>query len=235
MRSDFYSINELGKVETNILLRSVYEWMMIGLLISGLSAFMVIHSQTMLHLLFGNPYMIWVLALLEFGLVIAISAGINKMDISTARVLFILFSIVDGMTLASILLIFTQASIVTTFFIAAATFGVMSLYGYFTDSDLSSLGNILFVALIGLVIAMVVNFFLKSPAVEWWISMIGVIIFVGLTAYDTQKIKQLGEQMAGDNPSALNRVAIVGALALYLDFINLFIMLLEFFGQSNRR
>ncbi len=235
MRSDFYSINELGKVETNILLRSVYEWMMIGLLISGLSAFMVIHSQTMLHLLFGNPYMIWVLALLEFGLVIAISAGINKMDISTARVLFILFSIVDGMTLASILLIFTEASIVTTFFIAAATFGVMSLYGYFTDSDLSSLGNILFVALIGLVIAMVVNFFLKSPAVEWWISMIGVIIFVGLTAYDTQKIKQLGEQMAGDNPSALNRVAIVGALALYLDFINLFIMLLEFFGQSNRR
>ena len=235
MRSDFYSINELGKVETNILLRSVYEWMMIGLLISGLSAFMVIHSQTMLHLLFGNPYMIWVLALLEFGLVIAISAGINKMDISTARVLFILFSIVDGMTLASILLIFTQASIVTTFFIAAATFGIMSLYGYFTDSDLSSLGNILFVALIGLVIAMVVNFFLKSPAVEWWISMIGVIIFVGLTAYDTQKIKQLGEQMAGDNPSALNRVAIVGALALYLDFINLFIMLLEFFGQSNRR
>ena len=216
MRSDFYSINELGKVETNILLRSVYEWMMIGLLISGLSAFMVIHSQTMLHLLFGNPYMIWVLALLEFGLVIAISAGINKMDISTARVLFILFSIVDGMTLASILLIFTEASIVTTFFIAAATFGVMSLYGYFTDSDLSSLGNILFVALIGLVIAMVVNFFLKSPAVEWWISMIGVIIFVGLTAYDTQKIKQLGEQMAGDNPSALNRVAIVGALALYL-------------------
>lgn len=235
MRSDFYSINELGKVETNILLRSVYEWMMIGLLISGLSAFMVIHSQTMLHLLFGNPYMIWVLALLEFGLVIAISAGINKMDISTARVLFILFSIVDGMTLASILLIFTQASIVTTFFIAAATFGIMSLYGYFTDSDLSSLGNILFVALIGLVIAMVVNFFLKSPAVEWWISMIGVIIFIGLTAYDTQKIKQLGEQMAGDNPSALNRVAIVGALALYLDFINLFIMLLEFFGQSNRR
>ena len=235
MRSDFYSIGELGKVETNILLRSVYEWMMIGLLISGLSAFMVSHSQVMLNMLFGNPYMIWVLMFIEFGLVVAISAGINKMDISTARVLFILFSVVDGMTLASIFLIFTEASIVTTFFIAAATFGVMSLYGYFTDSDLSSIGNILFVALIGLVIAMVVNFFLKSPAMEWWISMIGVIIFVGLTAYDTQKIKQMGEEMAGDNPQALNRVAIVGALALYLDFINLFIMLLEFFGQSNRR
>ncbi len=235
MRSDFYSIGELGKVETNILLRSVYEWMMIGLLISGLSAFMVSHSQVMLHMLFGNPYMIWVLMFIEFGLVVAISAGINKMDISTARVLFILFSVVDGMTLASIFLIFTEASIVTTFFIAAATFGVMSLYGYFTDSDLSSIGNILFVALIGLVIAMLVNFFLKSPAMEWWISMIGVIIFVGLTAYDTQKIKQMGEEMAGDNPQALNRVAIVGALALYLDFINLFIMLLEFFGQSNRR
>ena len=225
---------ELSRHDTNVLLNSVYQWMMVGLLISGLSAFMVIHSATMLHLLFGNPYMIWVLFLIELGLVIAISAGINKMDVSTARVLFILFSVVDGMTLASIFIVYTEASIVTTFFIAAATFGVMSLYGYFTDTDLSSWGNLLFAALIGLIIAMVVNFFLQSPAFEWWLSVIGVIIFVGLTAYDTQKIKALGEAMAeGSDAQSLGRVAIVGALTLYLDFINLFILMLEFFG--NRR
>ncbi len=225
---------ELSRHDTNVLLNSVYQWMMVGLLISGLSAFMVIHSATMLHLLFGNPYMIWVLFLIELGLVIAISAGINKMDVSTARVLFILFSIVDGMTLASIFIVYTEASIVTTFFIAAATFGVMSIYGYFTDTDLSSWGNLLFAALIGLIIAMVVNFFLQSPAFEWWLSVIGVIIFVGLTAYDTQKIKTLEETMAKDDDAqSLGRIAIVGALTLYLDFINLFILMLEFFG--NRR
>ena len=224
---------QLSRADSNVLLNSVYHWMMVGLLISGLSAFMVIHSTTMLDLLFGNPYMIWVLFLIELGLVIAISAGINKMDVSTARILFILFSVIDGMTLASILLIYTEASIVTTFFIAAMTFGVMSLYGYFTDTDLSSWGSLLFAGLIGIIIAFVVNFFLQSPVFEWWISVIGVIIFVGLTAYDTQKIKAMGEEMAGDDPQSLSRIAIVGALTLYLDFINLFILMLEFFG--NRR
>ncbi len=224
---------QLSRADSNVLLNSVYHWMMVGLLISGLSAFMVIHSTTMLDLLFGNPYMIWVLFLIELGLVIAISAGINTMDVSTARILFILFSVVDGMTLASILLIYTEASIVTTFFIAAMTFGVMSLYGYFTDTDLSSWGSLLFAGLIGIIIAFVVNFFLQSPVFEWWISVIGVIIFVGLTAYDTQKIKAMGEEMAGNDPQSLSRIAIVGALTLYLDFINLFILMLEFFG--NRR
>ena len=226
--------NELSQHDTNVLLKGVYEWMMVGLLVSGLSAFMVVHSATLLHIIFGNPYMIWVLFLIELGLVIAISAGINKMDVSTARVLFILFSIVDGMTLASIFIVYTEASIATTFFIAAATFGVMSLYGYFTDTDLSSWGNLLFAALIGLIIAMIVNFFLQSAAFEWWLSVIGVILFVGLTAYDTQKIKALGEAMAeGSDAQSLGRVAVVGALTLYLDFINLFILMLEFFG--NRR
>ncbi|SFV74652.1 FIG005935: membrane protein [hydrothermal vent metagenome] len=232
MKNEF-NTGYLSKSETNVLMNSVYEWMMVGLLISGLSAFMVTHSSFLLHLLFGNPYAIWVLFFIEIGLVIAISSGINKMDISTARVLFILFSIVDGMTLASIFLIYTETSIATTFFMAAMTFGVMSLYGYFTDNDLSSWGGILFAGLIGIIIALVVNFFLQSPAFEWWISVIGVIIFVGLTAYDTQKIKQMGEMMANDDAQSLSRVAIVGALALYLDFINLFIMMLEFFG--NRR
>jgi FtsH-binding integral membrane protein len=232
LQGNFYA-NTLGKTEINTLFKSVYAWMMVGLLVSGLSAFMVTHSAVLLHLIFGNPYMIWVLFLIELGLVVAISAGINKMDGSTAKILFILFSMVDGMTLASIFLVYTEASIVTTFFIAAATFGVMSLYGYFTDTDLSSWGNLLFAALIGLIIAMVVNFFMQSPVFEWWLSVIGVIIFVGLTAYDTQKIKQIAETMADDaNPQSLARVAIVGALALYLDFINLFILMLEFFGNN---
>ena len=231
MENEFYA-EHLSQSDTNILMNGVYQWMMVGLLISGLSAFMVTHSAFLLHLLFGNPYAIWVLFFIEIGLVIAISAGINKMDVSTARVLFVLFSIVDGMTLASIFLVYTEASIVTTFFIAAMTFGVMSLYGYFTDSDLSSWGGILFAGLIGVVIALVVNFFLQSPAFEWWISVIGVIVFVGLTAYDTQKIKQMGEAMANDDAQSLSRVAIVGALALYLDFINLFVMMLEFFGNQ---
>ncbi len=226
-------VSNLSKTKMNFLLRSVYNWMMVGLLVSGLTAFMVANSQILTHIIFGNPYMIWVLFFIELGLVIAISAGIYKMDVSTARVLFILFSFIDGMTLGSIFLIFTSTSIATAFFIAALTFGVMSLYGYFTDTDLSSWGNMLLAALIGIIIAMVVNFFLKSAALEWWIDVIGVIIFVGLTAYDTQKIKQLGEEMSNGSKEALSRVAIVGALSLYLDFINLFLMFLEFFG--NRR
>ncbi len=232
MQSKMYTA-QFGKEESNQLLRSVYNWMMVGLLVSGLTAFMVSHSEQLTHILFGNPYMIWVLFLIELGLVIAISAGINKMDVSTARMLFILFSFVDGLTLAVIFMVYTDTSIASTFFIAAMTFGVMSLYGYFTDTDLSSWGTLLFVGLIGIIIAIVVNFFLQSPVMDWWISVIGVIIFVGLTAYDTQKIKQMGEQMVQESQESLSRVAIVGALSLYLDFVNLFIMLLEFFG--NRR
>ncbi len=225
-------VSHLSQAETNILLRQVYQWMMIGLLVSGLTAFMVAHSATLIHMIFGNPYMIWVLFFIEIGLVIAISAGIEKMDISTARVLFVLFSFIDGLTFGSIFLIYTATSIATAFFIAALTFGVMSLYGYFTDTDLDSWGNILFIGLIGIIIAMIVNFFLKSPVFEWWISVIGIIVFVGLTAYDTQKIKALGEEMANEQGESLSRVAIVGALSLYLDFINLFILFLEFFGNQ---
>jgi len=218
----------------NALLRSVYNWMMIGLLVSGLTAYMVAHNATLTNMLFGNPYMIWVLVLIEFGLVVTISMAINKISVDTARMLFLLFSFVDGLTLSVIFLAYTDASIATTFFIASMTFGIMSLYGYFTDSDLSSWGNILFVGLLGIVVAMVVNFFLKSPAMEWWISMIGVVIFIGLTAYDTQKIKEMGENIASQGEMNVSKIAVLGALTLYLDFINLFIMLLEFFGNQKR-
>jgi FtsH-binding integral membrane protein len=176
--------------------------------------------------------MIWVLFAIELGLVVAISAAINKISVDGARILFLLFSFIDGLTLASIFLIYTDASIATTFFIASATFGVMSVYGYFTDSDLTSWGKILFIALIGIIIALVVNFFLQSSQFEFIVSIIGILIFVGLTAYDTQKIKELSEKMAAEGDVNIAKMAIMGALTLYLDLINMFVFMLELFGNQ---
>ena len=217
--------------QENALLQSVYNWMMIGLFISAVTAFFVAHSPAIETMIFGNSYMIWVLLILELGLVFVISGAIEKISLPMARSLFLLFSFVDGLTLSVIFLTYTEASIATTFLVASMTFGVMSLYGYFTDTDLSSWGKFLFMGLIGVIIAMVVNFFLKSPGVDWVVSVIGVVVFVGLTAYDTQKIKRMGEELAPEGGVRLSKTAIVGALALYLDFINLFLMLLQFFGS----
>ena len=227
------SAGEHGLARRNDLLRAVYFWMMIGLLVSAVTAFVAASSPAVQLALFGNPYMIWFLIAVELGLVIVISAAINKISVPTARILFLLFSFVDGLTLSVIFLAYTEASIAATFLIAALTFGVMSLYGYFTDTDLSSAGKFLFMGLIGIIIAIVVNFFLKSPTVDWVVSAIGIIIFVGLTAYDTQKIRQLGEERASEEGDQPARLAILGALSLYLDLINLFIMMLQFTG--NRR
>jgi len=216
----------------NALLRSVYLWMMIGLLISGATAFIASQTPAINRILFGNPYMIWALIAIELGLVIAISAAINKISLPTARALFLLFSFIDGLTFAVIFLVYTETSIATTFFIASGMFGVMSLYGYFTDKDLSAWGTFLFMGLIGIIIAIIVNFFLQSPMLNWVVSVIGVIIFTGLTAYDTQKIRQLGEEMSDETGAKPGKIAIIGALSLYLDFINLFLMLLQFFGRD---
>ncbi len=233
MNIDPLAAGESGLARRNELLRAVYFWMMIGLTISAITAFFAARSPSLQQVLFGNPYMIWFLIAIELGLVIVISAAIEKISVPTARVLFLLFSFVDGLTLAVIFLSFTEASIAATFLIAALMFGVMSLYGYVTDRDLSSAGTFLFMGLIGLIIAIVVDFFLDSLTLDWLISIIGIFIFVGLTAYDTQKIRQLGEERAyeeGDHPA---RLAILGALSLYLDLINLFVMMLQFTG--NRR
>jgi FtsH-binding integral membrane protein len=230
---NYYNVNTREE-GMNALMRSVYMWMMVGLLVSGVTAYAAAHSEILMNMIYGNPYMIWVLFIIEIGLVIAISAGINKMSVDTARMLFILFSFIDGLTLSSIFLIYTSASIAETFFIASAMFGVMSLYGYFTDTDLTSWGKLLFMALIGLIIAMIVNFFLKSSPMEWWISVIGVVVFTGLTAYDTQKIKQMGDEIEAEGETNISKIAVIGALELYLDLINLFLMLLEFFGAQKR-
>lgn len=222
----------LTKIQENALIRSVYNWMMLGLSISGLTAFLTSTSPGIQQLIFGNPYMIWVLFIVEIGLVIAISSGMQRMTASTAAGLFLLFSFVNGATLSSVFIIYSSTSIAGTFFITGLTFGAMSVYGYYTKTDLTSWGQFLFMGLIGIIIASVVNFFLHNPMIDWIVSFIGIFIFVGLTAYDTQKIRRIGENMAADDSEGFGKFAVIGALSLYLDFINLFLMLLRFFGRG---
>ncbi len=220
----------LTKEQTNSLLRTVYNWMMLGLFLSGITALFTANSYTMMQILYGNPMTMWILLFAELGLVFAISGGINRFASSTAAGLFILFSIVNGLTLSSIFIVYSIGTIATTFFVTGLTFGVTSFYGYVTKTDLTSFGKYLFMALIGIVIASVVNIFLHSTSLDWIISYIGVILFVGLTAYDTQKIKRMGEQAMSFGGETYRKIAIIGALALYLDFINLFLFLLRIFG-----
>jgi FtsH-binding integral membrane protein len=220
----------LTKEQTNSLLRTVYNWMMLGLFLSGITAFFTATSFTMQRILFSNPMTMWILLFAELGLVFAISGGVNRMASSTAAGLFILFSVVNGLTLSSIFLIYEIGTIATTFFVTGLTFGATSFYGYVTKTDLSSFGKYLFMALIGIIIASVANIFLHSSGLDWIISYVGVLLFVGLTAYDTQKIKRMGEQAYALSPESFRKVAIIGALALYLDFINLFLFLLRIFG-----
>jgi hypothetical protein len=171
----------------------------------------------------------FVLIFAELGIVLGLSAGFNKLSATTAAVLFYVYAAINGLMLSSIFLVYTATSIAKTFFITAGTFGVMSVYGYFTNKDLSKFGSYLIMALFGLIICSLVNIFLKSSGFEWIISGLGVLIFIGLTAWDTQKIKE----MALMSPeSSHGRLATLGALSLYLDFINLFLYLLRFFGNN---
>ena len=178
--------------------------------------------------LFASPLM-WVVMLAPLGIVIYMSFGIRKMSAAKAQTTFWIFAALMGASLASIFLVYTGASITRVFFITAGTFGAMSIYGYTTKRDLTKLGSFLFMGLIGIIIASLVNIFLKSTMMYFVISILGVLIFVGLTAYDTQKIKNM--YVASDTSELIGKKAVMGALTLYLDFINLFIMLLRLFGQ----
>ncbi len=173
------------------------------------------------------------LIILQLGLVFVISGMVNRLSGTMATGLFMLYSALTGLTLSSIFIAYTYSSIASTFVVTAGMFGAMSLYGYTTKRDLSGFGSMLFMGLIGIVLASLVNIWLKSPALMWAITYIGVLVFVGLTAYDTQKLKAMGEQLNADDKDSFRKYAIVGALTLYLDFINLFLMLLRIFG--NRR
>jgi uncharacterized protein len=211
---------------------SVYNYMGLGLAITGLVAFVVASTPALYVPIFTTPLK-WVVILAPLGFVFFLGARIQAMSTSAAQITFWLFAAVMGISLASIFLVFTGESIARVFFITAATFGAVSLYGYTTKRDLSGMGSFLFMGLIGIVIASLVNIFLASSALQFAISVIGVLVFTGLTAYDTQRLKNeyVGSfQYAGTDIAA--KGAIMGALSLYLNFINLFMMLLQLFGTQ---
>ena len=208
----------------------VYGWMSMALAMTAATAYYVAHQPQLLMAIFSSPAITVTLALLQFGLVIGLSMSLPRISFTTALVMFVAYAVVTGLFLSSIFILYTYSSIYTTFLITGGMFGVMSLYGYFTKSDLTGLGNILFMALIGLIISTVVNIFVQSSGFETMLSTFGVIIFTLLTAYDVQRIKRIAMGMLA-NDTALSQIALFGALQLYLDFINLFLYLLRFMGR----
>ncbi|MBP7359856.1 Bax inhibitor-1/YccA family protein [Xylanibacter oryzae] len=215
------------------LMRKVYVWMTLALVITGFTAYGIATSPNLITAIVTNRLLFWGLIIAEFGLVIGLTSAINRLSLSSATLMFILFSVVNGATLSFIFMAYTMSSIANVFFITAGTFGVMAFIGYTTKTDLTSLGKILMMGLIGLIIATVVNvFFIKSSGFDLIVSYIGVAIFVGLTAYDSQKIKKMLMQ-CDDMSEGPQKIALLGALSLYLDFINLFLYLLRIFGKRN--
>ena len=221
------------QVRVNSFVRSVYNWMAIGLGITGVVAYGVANNPGVREIVFGAPLVFFGLIIAQLVMVFMISARIQRMQASTATMLFIVYSALNGATLSSIFLAYTQSAITSTFFICAATFTACSVYGWTTRRDLTTMGGFLTMGLIGIVIASVVNIFVQSGAVSTIVSYVGVLVFVGLTAYDTQDIKNMALSQPDDiDAGAVRKGAILGALKLYLDFINLFLMLLRIFGSS---
>jgi FtsH-binding integral membrane protein len=216
----------------NALMRRVYNWMGLGLATTAGLSLYTASSPEMLRMIFGNPVVLFGLIIAELGLVIALSAAINRISASTATLMFFVYSALNGVTLSAIFLMYTRASIASTFFITAGTFGAMSIYGYTTKRDLTSWGSFLFMGLIGIVLASLVNLFFHSEAIYWVVTYCGIIVFVGLTAYDTQKIKEMAAYGSLDAEQG-RKSAVIGALRLYLDFVNLFLLLLRIFGRRN--
>ena len=228
------SISQAGSlIRVNAFIRSVYNWMAIGLGLTAVTAFYVATTPALLQIIFGNRMVLFGMIIGELAMVFYLSARIQKMNASTATALFIFYSILNGATLASIFIIYTASSIATTFITCALTFGACSIYGMVTKRDLTSMGGFLMMGLMGIIIASLINMFFRSPGISMVISYVGVLVFVGLTAYDTQKLKQMALNQPVDASGAVVRKgAIMGALSLYLDFINLFLMLLHIFGVS---
>ena len=213
-----------------VLMRKVYLWMTLALVITGFTAYYVASSEALITAIMTNQILFWGLVIGEFALVFGLSAAINKLSLTTATLMFVLYSVINGATLSFIFLVYTYSSITNVFFITAGTFAVMALFGYFTKTDLTSIGKILMMALIGIIIATIVNFFTKSEGLAVILNYLGVLVFVGLTAYDSQKIKQM-LLTASDAGEGAQKLALLGALSLYLDFINLFLYLLRIFGS----
>lgn len=223
--------NYAFKAAQSTLLRSVYVWMTLALVITGFVSMYVAQSYQMISFIFGNKLALWGMLIAELAVVFYLSARINSISFTKATVMFIIYSILNGATLASIFLVYTMSSIASTFFVAAGTFGVMALYGYVTKSDLTRIGNICLMALIGLIIATLVSMFWQNSMLQMIITYVGVILFVGLTAYDSQKIKRLLTADGIEVTEETQKIALLGALTLYLDFINLFLYLLRLLGD----
>lgn len=217
------------EVQTRSFISKVYMWMSAGLAITGWLAAYVGSNESLVGYLVSNKILFYGLIIGELALVIGLSAGINRMTAGAAMMAFLLYAAFNGVTMSVIFLVYAQSTIASAFFVTAGTFAVMSFYGWTTKKDLTSIGNLCFMGLIGIILASVVNIFLRSDALMWVVTYAGILIFVGLTAYDTQKIKRMGERSMDEE--SLAKGAIMGALALYLDFINLFLMILRVMGR----
>ena len=211
-------------------MRRVYGKMTMGLLVTAITSFLMLSSQTVMNIFMGYPIIFFGAIVLELVLVFILSARIEKLNSGTAAVLFYLYSVMNGITLTPIFMYYTSTSIATTFALTAGTFGAMTIFGYVTRQDLSKLGSFLIMALFGLILCLVVNLFMHNTMMDLLISCAGILIFVGLTAWDTQAIKRMAAEA---DPTMMNKVATWGALSLYLDFINLFIYLLRIFGSRD--
>ncbi len=213
-------------ISTRSFIQKVYAWMSVGLAVTGACGLFMASDPHMIMALVQNKILFYGLMIAQFGLVIYLSGWVRTMEVGTARAAFIFYSALTGVTMSVIFLIYTRDSIASTFFITAGLFGAMSAYGTITKTDLTSIGNFMFMGLLGVILASLVNWFIQSPAISWALSIMSVIIFTGLTAYDTQKLKAMSAEGEGDG-----RLAIAGALTLYLDFINLFLSLLRLTGR----
>jgi uncharacterized protein len=223
------SMDAVAQEQQRFMVR-VYNWMTGGLAVTGALAFYVSNSETMMNIIHSNPIVPIVLFVAQLGLVVYLSGWIQKMSASQATGIFMLYAGLTGLTFSFIFIAYTTASITSAFMVTAGTFAAMSFYGYTTKRDLTSMGSFLFMGLIGIIIASLVNMFLQSEAMHWIITYAGVLIFVGLTAYDTQKIKEMNI-LGNEGTDEDTKEAIIGALTLYLDFINLFLMLLRIMGD----
>lgn len=226
----YYGSDSLEAVNT--IFRKVYQYMAIGLILTALTAWFSASSPAMIRMLFSSQMPLIILAVAEIGLVIYLGASINKLSASTAFMLFAVYSILNGMTCSVVLLVYTGESVYKAFLSTAGMFGAMSIYGLYTKRDLTSFGSFLRMGLFGLIIAMVINLFIRSSMVELYVSIFGIIIFLGLTAYDTAKIKTMANEIDVNDENIAGRVAVIGALELYLDFINIFLYFLRLFGKN---
>ncbi len=217
------------EAEQQRFITKVYSWMCLGLVLTGLTAFVVAGNETIMGILFESPLLMIGLIVSQFILVAVLAGMVQKMSPQLATITFLLYAVLNGVTFSMLFLVYTEESITSTFFITAMTFGAMSFYGYTTKRDLTKIGSLLFMALIGLIITSIVNMFYQSNLLQWITSVAGVMIFIGLTAYDTQKIKEMNI-IGNEGTDEDHKESILGALTLYLDFINLFLFLLRLLG-----